>query len=167
MYGRQRSLQELVRSRLAYAFLSLADFFISIFPESEATRHPSPHSCLSAVELSSGGKIPTVMGREVHPGRQTGSPLPPLPSFGHGWPAPPWALCSRGKLAGSRICLWEREEMNNKEHHGKTHQPRTSWVPLALREGEAQPQDVMSPDWGKGLGGHFLHPSMGVEPTTT
>lgn len=32
MYGRQRSLQELVRRRLVYAFLSLADFFLSIFP---------------------------------------------------------------------------------------------------------------------------------------
>lgn len=73
MYGRQRSLQELVRRCVAYAFLSLADFFLSIFPESTATKHLSPHSCFSVVELNSGGKIPTVMGREVHLGRQAGT----------------------------------------------------------------------------------------------
>lgn len=58
---------------MVYAFLSLADFFLSIFPESKATKHLSPYSYFSVVELSSGGKIPKVMGRKFHPGRQAGT----------------------------------------------------------------------------------------------
>lgn len=43
-------------------------------------------------QLSSGGQIHKVMGRGLHQeGRLV--PLPPLPSFCHGWPSPPWTWC--------------------------------------------------------------------------
>lgn len=58
--------------------------------------------------------------------------------------------------------------MNNKEHHGKTDQPQTSWVPLPLGEDEAlSPRMLCHQTGGKGPGECFLHPSMGLAPTTT
>lgn len=49
-----------------------------------------------------------------------------------------------------------REEELNEEHHGRTDQPWTPWVPLPLR-----PQDEVA-RLGKRPGRHVLHPSIGV-----
>jgi len=162
MSGRQRSLQELVRRRLAYAFLSLADCFLSLFPESKATKHLSPHSCFSVVELSSGGKIPQVMGRKFHPGRQAGTFAILLP----------WVACPSLDLVPTWRACWavlvltsdfgREEEMNNKEHHGNTDQPQTSWVPLPLGEDEAlSPRMLCHQTGGRDLGNAFSIPAWG------
>lgn len=55
----------------------------------------------------------------------------------------------------------------NKEHHGRTNQPQTSWVPLPLGEDEAVSARMSCYQTGGGPGRHFLHPSMRVAPTTT
>lgn len=55
----------------------------------------------------------------------------------------------------------------NKEHHGRTHQPQTSWVPLPLGEDEAQAPGCYVTRLGKGPGRHFLHPGMAVALTIT
>lgn len=150
---------------MAYTFLSLADFFLSLFPESKATKHLSPHSCFSVVELSSGGKIPKVMGRKFHPGRQAGTFAATAvfllqvacPSLDLG---PMWRACRAVLVLTSDF--GREEEMNNKEHHGKTDQPQTSWVPLPPGEDEPlRPRMLCHQTGGRDLGDAFSIPAWG------
>lgn len=74
-----------------------------------------------------------------------------MPSFHRGWPSP---LDVVPKLRACCAVLvltsdFGREEEMNKEHHGRTNQPQTSWVPLPLGEAGALSPRMMSPDWGR------------------
>lgn len=114
---------------LARAFLSLADFFLNIVPESKATKHLSPHSNVSVVAAEQWREGTQRRGERASPRKECWY----LCRHCH---LLPWvAFPSLDMVPTLRACFavlvltsdFGREEEMNKEHRGRTNQPQLSW----------------------------------------
>ncbi|KAI5193131.1 Greb1-Like Protein [Manis pentadactyla] len=137
--------------------------------EPKATKPLSARSYSSVVAAEQWRADTQSHGERASPGRQAGTLATTAILL-------PWvAFPSLDMVPTLRACCamlvltsdFGREEEMNTEHRERTDQPQTSWVPLPLGEGGALSPRMLSLDRGKGPGGDFLHPSMGVALTTT
>lgn len=83
---------------LAGAFLSLADFFLNIVPESKAIKYFSPHSDVSVVAAEQWWEGTPHRGERASPWKACWYPSI-IAIFCPGWPSPPWTWCPHGGLA--------------------------------------------------------------------
>lgn len=77
---------------LACAFLSLADFFLNIVPESKATKHLFPHSSVSGMAVEQWREGAPRHGERAS-SRKACWYSSVIAYFCPGWPSPPWTWC--------------------------------------------------------------------------